>query len=64
MDKGCKKCKHWVITNTLMRDYCSLLPEKEIMEFLHCSPLERKLARFTERIGIKSCKYFEPKSRL
>lgn len=61
MDKRCKSCKHWVITNTAMRDYCTLLPDKESMEFLYCSPVERKLARLAERIGIKSCKYFEPR---
>ena len=67
MDKGCKNCKHWMVVDdedgiSLSRDFCVLLLQKELMEFMYCSPLERKLARLAERIGIKSCKHFEAKT--
>jgi hypothetical protein len=65
MDKGCKNCKHYEVTNSLERDHCALFPlefrQKELTEFLFRSPLERELIRLTECLGIKSCKYFEPK---
>ena len=66
MDKGCKNCKHWMVVDdedgiSLARDFCALLPMKEMEEIMNCSLLERKFARLTERLGIKSCKYFEAK---
>ena len=63
MDKGCVNCSHWMEGYGVARDFCDILPQREVMEFMHCSPLERKLVRLTERLGIKSCKYFEPKNR-